>query len=159
MFPYQDPSLSPQERVRDLLSRMTAEEKIGMLSAHGNAVERLGIGEWCIGTETARGIVNRDPAEPTTVFPQPIGMAASFDKPMMFMIGKTAGREARAYYNEKKNTGLMLWGPTVDLSRDPRWGRNEECYGEEPCLTGQMTAQYTLGLKGEESVRATIPTL
>ena len=159
MYPFQDPALSTAERVRDLLSRLTAEEKIGMLTTQNLAVERLGIGEWLIGTEVARGLVNREPSETTTVFPQPIGMAASFDKGMMYEIGRTAGREARAYYNEKKNTGLMLWGPTVDLSRDPRWGRNEECYGEDPCLTGEMSAAYTRGLRGEEAVWATIPTL
>ena len=159
MLPFQDVSLSVQARVEDLLSRLTAEEKIHMLSAHGCAVERLGVKEWHIGTEAARGIVNRDPSEPTTVFPQPIGMAASFDQPLLYEIGKTAGREARAYYNEKKTSGLMLWGPTVDLSRDPRWGRNEECYREDPCLTGALAAQYTLGLRGEEQVWATIPTL
>ena len=159
MYPFQDPALSPAERVRDLLSRLTTEEKIGMLSTLNLPVERLGIGGWSIGTEVARGLVNREPSETTTVFPQPIGMAASFDKSMMYEIGKTAGREARAFYNEKKDTGLMLWGPTVDLSRDPRWGRNEECYGEDPCLTGEMSAAYTRGLRGEEKVWATIPTL
>ncbi len=159
MLPFQNPKLSPADRVRDLLSRLTVEEKIGMLSTHNLPVERLGIGEWNIGTEIARGLVNRDPSETSTVFPQPIGMAASFDKELLYEVGKTAGREARAYYNEKQNTGLMLWGPTVDLSRDPRWGRNEEGYGEDPCLTGAMSAQYTRGLRGEGKVWATIPTL
>lgn len=159
MFPFQDNTLTPQERVTDLLSRLTIEEKIGLLSTHNLPIERLGIGEWYVGQEIARGLVNREPENPTTVFPQPIGMAASFDKAMMREIGKVAGREARAYYNEKKNGGLMVWGPTVDLGRDPRWGRNEECYGEDPCLTGEMAAQYTLGLRGEEQVWATIPTL
>ena len=88
-------------------------------------------------------------------------MAASFDKDMMYQIGLTAGREARAYYNQgDKKGGLMVWGPTVDLSRDPRWGRTEECYGEDPFLTGELSAMYTKGLKGEdEKIWATIPTL
>ena len=158
-YPFQDPALSPQQRVADLLGRLTTEEKIGFLSTHNHAVERLGIGEWFVGHEIARGLVNREPENPSTVFPQPIGMAASFDREMMREIGQTAGREARAYYNERKKGGLMVWGPTVDLSRDPRWGRTEECYGEDPCLTGEMAAQYTLGLRGEGSVWATIPTL
>ena len=159
MFPFQDQSLTPKERAADLLSRLTLDEKIGLLSTHNHAIERLGIAEWYIGHEIARGLVNREPENPSTVFPQPIGMAASFDKDMMREIGRTAGREARAYYNERKNGGLMVWGPTVDLSRDPRWGRNEECYGEDPCLTGAMAAQYTLGLRGDEEIFATLPTL
>jgi beta-glucosidase len=72
MYPFQDPALSTAERVRDLLSRLTTEEKIGMLTTQNLAVERLGIGEWLIGTEVARGLVNREPSETTTVFPQPI---------------------------------------------------------------------------------------
>ena len=159
MYPFEDVSLSLEARVSDLLSRLTLEEKIGFLSTHQYAVPRFGIGEWYVGHEIARGLVNREQEKPSTVFPQPIGMAASFDPEMMYKIGLTAGREARAYYNESKRGGLMVWGPTVDLSRDPRWGRNEECYGEDPFLTGEMTIAYTKGLRGEASVSATIPTL
>ena len=159
MYPYEDPALSAWERATDLLGRLTLDEKIGLLSTHNQPVERLGIGEWFVGQEIARGLVNREQENPTTVFPQPLGMAASFDTEMMYRIGLVAGREARAYYNERKNGGLMVWGPTVDLSRDPRWGRTEECYGEDPCLTGEMSAMYTKGLRGEERVWATIPTL
>ncbi len=159
MYPFQNQELNAEERVRDLLARLTLEEKIGLLSTHQSPVERLGIGEWYVGHEIARGLVNREQEDPSTVFPQPIGMAASFDPDMMYEIGKTAGREARAYYNEKKKGGLMVWGPTVDLSRDPRWGRNEECYGEDPYLTGEMTIAYTKGLRGDGKVYATIPTL
>lgn len=159
MYPFQDKTLSAQERVRDLLERLTLEEKIAFLSTYEPPVERLGIGEWYIGQEVARGLVNREPDAPSTVFPQPIGLAATFDKALMREIGRTAAREARAYYNERKNSGLMVWGPTVDLCRDPRWGRTEECYGEDPCLTGEMAAMYTKGLRGDETVWATIPTL
>ncbi len=159
MFPFQNPKLSADERVQDLLQRLTLDEKIGLLSTHQFPVERLGIGEWYVGHEIARGLVNREQENPSTVFPQPIGMAASFDPEMMYEIGKTAGREARAYYNERKKGGLMVWGPTVDLTRDPRWGRNEECYGEDPFLTGEMSIAYTKGLRGDGDVYATIPTL
>lgn len=159
MYPFQNPQQSADERIRDLLSRLTLEEKIGFLSTHHSPVERLGIGEWHIGQEVARGLVNREPEKPVTVFPQPIGMAASFDKDMMYEIGKTAARESRAYYNQNRTSGLMVWGPTVDLNRDPRWGRLEECYGEDPCLTGEMAAAYTLGLRGEGRIYMTIPTL
>lgn len=159
MFPFRDPKLSADDRVKDLLTRLSIDEKIGLLCTHQLQVERLGIGEWYVGHEIARGLVNREEDKPSTVFPQPIGMAASFDPEMMLEIGKTAAREARAYYNENKNCGLMVWGPTVDLSRDPRWGRNEECYGEDPFLTGEMSIAYTMGLRGNEQVYATIPTL
>ncbi|MDE5564504.1 MAG: glycoside hydrolase family 3 C-terminal domain-containing protein [Oscillospiraceae bacterium] len=159
MYPFESPALDTRKRVDDLLSRLTIDEKIGLLSTHNQPIERFGIGEWFVGHEIARGLVNREPENPSTVFPQPLGMAASFDKDMMLAIGQTAAREARAYYNERKNGGLMVWGPTVDLSRDPRWGRTEECYGEDPCLTGEMTAQYTKGLRGDGNVWATIPTL
>lgn len=159
MYPFQNSALKAEERVQDLLSRLTLDEKIGMLSTHQQPVERLGIGEWFVGHEIARGLVNREEDKPSTVFPQPIGMAASFDKEMMLVIGETAGREARAYYNEHKKGGLMVWGPTVDLSRDPRWGRTEECYGEDPFLTGEMSIAYTKGLRGDGKVAATIPTL
>ena len=156
---FRDPTLSPAARVRDLLSRLTLEEKISMLSTHAPAIERLGIREWYIGQEIARGMVNREEDCPTTVFPQPIGMAASFDRDMMRQIGETAGRECRVYYNTWPHGRLMVWGPTVDLCRHPLWGRVEECYGEDPVLAGELAAAYTLGLRGKESVWATIPTL
>ncbi len=159
MFPYQNPELTADERATDLLSRLTLDEKIGMLSTHQQPVERLGVEEWYVGHEIARGLVNREEENSSTVFPQPIGMAASFDPEMMLEIGKTAGREARAYYNERKKGGLMVWGPTVDLSRDPRWGRNEECYGEDPFLTGEMTIAYTIRLRKKKNIYTTIPTL
>ncbi len=159
MFPFQNPSLPDSDRVQDLLTRLTINEKIGLLSTHQMPVERLNIGEWFVGHEIARGLVNREADKPSTVFPQPIGMAASFDPDMMYEIGKTAAREARAYHNEHRRGGLMVWGPTVDLSRDPRWGRNEECYGEDPFLTGEMTIAYTKGLRGDDRICATIPTL
>ncbi len=159
MHPFENPALDVRQRVNDLLSRLTIDEKIGLLSNHNQPVERLGIGEWFVGQEIARGLVNREPDKPSTVFPQPLGMAASFDKDMMFAIGQTAAREARAYYNEHKNGGLMMWGPTVDLSRDPRWGRTEECYGEDPFLTGEMAAKFTKGLRGDGKIWATVPTL
>ncbi len=159
MLPFRNPELSDAERADDLVSRLTLDEKIGFLSTHNLPVERLGIGEWYVGCEIARGLVNRSEDKPSTVFPQPMGMSASFDPEMMLEIGKTAAKEARAYYNADPKGGLMVWGPTVDLARDPRWGRNEECYGEDPFLTGEMSIAYTKGLRGDGKVAATIPTL
>ncbi|MCI7768672.1 MAG: glycoside hydrolase family 3 C-terminal domain-containing protein [Oscillospiraceae bacterium] len=159
-LPYLDESLSYKERVDDLLSRLTLDEKINMLSTHHHSIERLGIKEWFIGTECARGYVTHDNDRPSTVFPQPIGMASMFDDELMEKIGEIAGNEFRAYYNRDGKGGLMIWGPTVDMERDPRWGRTEEAYGEDPFLTGKMTAAYTRGLRGDDpKVVKTIPTL
>ncbi|MGN1089780.1 MAG: glycoside hydrolase family 3 protein, partial [Huintestinicola sp.] len=136
------------ERVKDLLSRLTLDEKIDMLSGHQKAVERLGISEWYIGTEVARGFVSREDGQVSTVTPQPIGMASTFDKELMYKLGEIAGKDAR-YYHHKNPTGkLMLWGPTVDPERNPLWGRNEEAYGEDTCLAGEMTREYTAGMAG-----------
>lgn len=136
------------ERVKDLLSRLTLDEKIDMLSGHQKAVERLGISEWYIGTEVARGFVSREDGQISTVTPQPVGMASTFDKELMYKLGEIAGKDAR-YYHHKKPTGkLMLWGPTVDPERNPLWGRNEEAYGEDTCLAGEMTREYTAGMAG-----------
>ncbi len=159
-FPFRDPSLPFETRVKDLLSRLTTEEKAYMLSSHMKAVPRLGIEEWFVGTEAARGYVGRTDDEVSTVFPQPIGLASTFDTELMLKLGEIAGNEARYYYQKKGNTALMLWGPTVDMERDPRWGRTEEAYGEDPFLTGKMSAAYTVGLAGtDEKYMKTIPTL
>ena len=159
-YPFRDSSLPVNERLADLLARLTISEKANMLSSHMAAVPRLGIGEWYVGTEVARGYVGRTDEEISTVFPQPIGMASMFDPELMYRIGEIAGNEARFYYQKKQNSGLMLWGPTVDMERDPRWGRTEEAYGEDPFLTGEMTKAYTKGMAGEdEFYLKTVPTL
>lgn len=160
MQDFRNPKLPLKERVRDLLSRLTVEEKIGLLSTHQLPVERLGIGEWSVGQEVARGYVSRDPEEPSTVFPQPIGLASTFDPNLMEQLGEIAGEEARFYHRKDPKGHLMLWGPTVDPERDPRWGRTEEGYGEDPFLIGEMTTAYTQGMAGNDPVyRRTIPTL
>lgn len=160
MWKFQDTSLPMEERVQDLLAHLTLAEKIGLLSTHQLPIPRLDIGEWYIGTEVARGYVSRDPEEPSTVFPQPIGMASTFDPSLMYQLGEIAGEEARFYQRKDPKSHLMLWGPTVDPERDPRWGRTEEGYGEDPFLIGEMTAAYTQGMAGEDPVyRRTIPAL
>ncbi len=159
-YPFNDAALPIDERVRDLVSRLTVEEKIGMLTTRQKAVPRLGIGEWHIGAEVARGYVSRRPDSPTTVLPQPIGMSGMFDPDLMEKLGEIAGTEARILNSRDPRTHLMLWGPTVDACRDPRWGRNEESYGEDPYLTGQMSAAYTRGMAGDNpKYMRTIPTL
>lgn len=157
---FRDSSLPMKERVSDLLGKLTPEEKMSMLSCHMPAVPRLGIGEWYVGTEVARGYVGRDTGEVSTVFPQPIGMASMFDPDLMYELGVIAGNEARYHYQNNPNGKLMLWGPTVDMERDPRWGRTEEAYGEDPFLTGEMSKAFTKGMAGDDPVwLKTVPTL
>lgn len=145
----------------EITAGLTAEEKIHFLSTHHFACERIGAEEFYIGTEVARGYVGREPEKVSTVFPQPIGLAATFDRELMQSLGGIAGKESRAYYNRDGKGGLMLWGPTVDMERDPRWGRNEEAYGEDVMLAGELTAAYTLGMAGitEDGHYMTVPTL
>ncbi len=159
-YPFRDPSLALDKRVDDLVSRLTLDEKISMLTTWQKAVPRLGIDDWHIGAEVARGYVSRNPEKPTTVFPEPIGLAATFDPELMEKLGEIAGREARILHSQNPKTNLMLWGPTVDACRDPRWGRNEEGYGEDPFLTGTLSKAYTLGMAGRDpKYMRTVPTL
>lgn len=166
-FKFQDSSLPVDERVKALLNELTLDEKLQLITTCQKAIPRLGIAACRIGTEAARGLVCRSSSDdevdfgetPTTVFPQPFGLAASFDPDLMHEIGVIASEEARAYSNEKKSS-LFLWAPTVDLERDPRWGRTEEGYGEDPFLTGAMAAAYTKGMYGTDKRHArVIPTL
>ena len=159
-YPFKDTRLPLEERLRDLIARLTVDEKINMLTTWQKGVKRLGIEDWHIGAEVARGYVSRRPEVTTTVFPQPIGMAGMFDPDMMRKLGEIAGIEARILHSRNPRTNLMLWGPTVDACRDPRWGRNEESYGEDPFLTGQMTIAYTKGMAGDDpKYLRTVPTL
>lgn len=149
-YPFRNIELSLAERVNDFISRLSIEEKAGFVSSNQIEIKRLGVLEWHVGCEIARGYVGRTPDEPSTVLPQPIGMAAMFDTDLMYQLGELAGNETRVYYQKNKNGKLMLFGPTVDMERDPRWGRTEEAYGEDPYLTGKMSAAFTRGLKGED---------
>lgn len=166
-FKFQDSSLPIDERVKALLKELTTDEKLTLLTTNQKAIPRLGIAACKIGTEAARGLVCRSSSDdeidfgeaPSTVFPEPFGLAASFDPDLMHEIGVIAAEEARAYNKEKKSS-LFLWAPTVDLERDPRWGRTEEGYGEDPYLTGSMAAAYTKGMYGTNKKHArVIPTL
>ncbi|MDE6733588.1 MAG: glycoside hydrolase family 3 C-terminal domain-containing protein [Oscillospiraceae bacterium] len=166
-FKFQYTTLPIDERVKALLKELTLDEKLLLITRRQEAIARLGIKALKIGTEAARGLVSRseDGADvlfgeaPTTVFPEPFGLAATFDPDLMHEIGVVAGTEARIYNREGKSS-LFLWAPTVDLERDPRWGRTEEGYGEDPFLTGAMTAAYTKGMYGTDKKHAcVIPTL
>ena len=161
-YRFLDGSLSFDERTAALLDELTLDEKLSLLTTHMHAVPRLGIKELWIGAEVARGLVCRDNKNgelPTTVFPEPFGLAATFDTDVMRRMGEVTGIETRICRN-KGRASLFVWGPTVDLERDPRWGRTEEGYGEDPCLTGTLAAAYTLGMAGDdEKYRRVIPTL
>lgn len=149
-----------KQRANELISKMTLDEKLSMLTTGHAPIERLGLSPYYIGTEVARGYVGRSKERLSTVFPQPVGLASTFDRELLNSLGEIAGTEARAYYNIEKRGGISLWGPTVDMARDPRWGRNEEAYGEDVCLTGELSAAYTKGMAGDNGrFFKTVPTL
>lgn len=155
--PLWDDSLSLEERLDYLVEELTLEEKLHSLTTSCARVERLGIMPFFLGGEAAHGIearhdqdFNRGEPEETTCFPQPIGMSATWDRALLEKIGEAVGNEARVLYQRHRDGGLCRWAPTVDMERDPRWGRNEESYGEDPFLTGKMASAYIRGMRGED---------
>lgn len=154
--PLWDNKLSVEERLDYLVNELTLEEKISCLTTGCPDIERLGIKAFYMGGEAAHGIearhdqaFNAGEPEPTTSFTQPIGMSASFDRELIKECGKAVGEEARGLYTRNGGGGLCRWAPTIDMERDPRWGRTEEAYGEDPYLTGEMCSAYIKGMKGE----------
>lgn len=149
--PFRRAELPLSERVRDLVGRLNLEEKLGLLPTRQHAIARLGIKEYRVGGEAAHGVVA--PGIPTTVFPQTLGMAMTWDRDLLYRIGEVVGTEARALYKKGEEIGgLTRWAPTVDLERDPRWGRTEEAYGEDPYLTGRLASAYIRGMQGDHPV-------
>ena len=150
--PYKDRSLPPEERAADLVSRMTLEEKTSV-SMHPSApVEALGVKAYNWWSEALHGVARNGSA---TVFPQPIGMAASFDEPLLYEVFTAVSDEARVKYRMAKENGFIrqyqgvtFWTPNINIFRDPRWGRGMETYGEDPYLTGQMGMAVVRGLQG-----------
>jgi beta-glucosidase len=154
-FSFLDPDLSTEERVNDLVSRMTLDEKISQMMNQAPAIERLGVPEYNWWSEGLHGIARAGLA---TVFPQAIGLAASWDEQMMFDVSTVISDETRAKHHEfaRKNKrflfqGLTLWSPNINIFRDPRWGRGQETYGEDPYLTGRLGVQFIKGLQGDDS--------
>jgi beta-glucosidase len=153
--PFWDVSLTNKERIDWLLSAMTIEEKLHCLSSGMEDIERLGIPGLHLGGEAAHGVEARNDqnhmgeADITTSFPQPVGMCASWDTQLIRQVGEVVGREARVVYHRHPKGGLSRWAPTVDMERDPRWGRTEEGYGEDPLLTGEMASAYIKGIQGD----------
>ena len=153
-LPYQNPSLSPEERAADLLSRLTLEEKAALMQNTSPAIPRLGIKAYDWWSEALHGVARAGLA---TVYPQAIGMGASFDDRLLHEVFTAVSDEARAKSTEfskngglKRYQGLTFWTPNVNIFRDPRWGRGQETYGEDPYLTGQMGMAVVRGLQGPE---------
>src|ERR1700712_2512285 len=146
-------SVAPMEaRVTDMLMRLTITEKIGLLGYRSKAVPRLGIPAYNWWNEALHGVARAGSA---TVFPQAIGMAASFDDRLLQACGDAISTEARAKYNlasgaglHQQYMGLTFWSPNINLFRDPRWGRGQETYGEDPFLTGTMGSAFVKGIQG-----------
>ncbi|MDS0139601.1 MULTISPECIES: glycoside hydrolase family 3 C-terminal domain-containing protein [unclassified Amycolatopsis] len=157
--PFRDPSLPLATRIDDLLSRLTADEKISLLHQYQPAIPRLGIGVFKTGTEALHGVAWSTDYDNSgavvkadgTVFPQAIGLATSWDPALVKQVGAAVGQEARGF-NARNPTlwGLNLWAPVVNLLRDPRWGRNEEGYSEDPYLTGEFAKAYGHGMQGDD---------
>ena len=145
--PFRDPSRSSGERADDLLGRLTDPEKVAMLHQHSPAVGWLGLAEFSTGTEALHGAAWRGPA---TVFPQAVGLGATWDSALLADVGEAAAREVRAQHDADPIVSLNVWAPVVNLLRDPRWGRNEEGYAEDPWLTAVLGTAYCRGLRGDD---------
>ena len=156
-LPYQNPNLSAEERANDLVQRLTLEEKAALMQNNSPAIPRLGIRPYEWWNEALHGVARAGLA---TVFPQTIGMAASFNDPLVYEVFTAASDEARAKNHDfnnrgeyKRYQGLTMWTPNVNIFRDPRWGRGQETYGEDPYLTSRMGVAVVNGLQGPDSAK------
>lgn len=154
-LPYQDASLSPEERAADLVQRLTLEEKVSLMQNNSSAVPRLGIKPYEWWNEALHGVARNGLA---TVFPQAIGMGAAFNDSLLHVVFTAVSDEARAKNHiarrdssYKRYEGLTFWTPNINIFRDPRWGRGQETYGEDPYLTGQLGMAVVRGLQGPEN--------
>ena len=157
-YPFRDPHLSLPTRISDLLSRLTLAEKVSLLHQYEPAIPRLGIPGFKTGTEALHGIawsndLNNNGNVVTangTVFPQAVGLASTWDPALIRQVGNAVGQEARGFNAQNPAVwGLNLWAPVTNLLRDPRWGRNEEGYSEDPYLTAQIATAYGSGIEGD----------
>ena len=151
-YPYQDKKLPAEQRAADLLGRLTLEEKASLTMHASPAIPRLGIKQYNWWSEALHGIARNGSA---TVFPQPIGMASSFDENLIEEVFTAASDEARVKYlatadKVRSYQGLTFWTPNINIFRDPRWGRGMETYGEDPFLTGRLGMAVVRGLQGSE---------
>jgi beta-glucosidase len=152
--PYKNPDLPAEKRAADLVSRMKLEEKVLQMQNSAPALERLGIPAYDWWNEALHGVARAGQA---TVFPQAIGLAATWDTDLMHRVADVISTEARAKYNEairnndhSRYHGLTFWSPNINIFRDPRWGRGQETYGEDPFLTGRLAVEFIRGLQGAD---------
>jgi beta-glucosidase len=152
--PFKNPSLPVERRVNDLISRMTLEEKVSQMMNGSRAIERLGVPDYDWWNEGLHGVARAGYA---TVFPQSIGLAATWDAPLLHSIADVVSTEARAKYNDfvrrgerGRYKGLTFWSPNINIFRDPRWGRGQETYGEDPYLTSLLGVAFVKGLQGDD---------
>jgi beta-glucosidase len=153
-YKYMDTALPVEQRVDDLIGRMTLEEKVSQMRDHATAIPRLGVPKYDWWNEGLHGVAFAGYA---TNFPQVIGMAATWDTNLVHRMGDTISTEARAKYNQAMREdhhemffGLTFWAPNINIFRDPRWGRGQETYGEDPFLTGRMGVAFVTGLQGDD---------
>jgi beta-glucosidase len=147
-YPFQNPDLPLETRVNDLVSRFTLDEKIDLMPQYQAEIPRLGVAKYKHGTEAAHGVAWLGEA---TTFPQPIGLACTWDTELLARVGSVIGDEARGFFRrDPAINGLTLWAPTVDMERDPRWGRTEEAYGEDPHLVGKLASALIRGIQGPD---------
>ncbi|MFF2125978.1 glycoside hydrolase family 3 C-terminal domain-containing protein [Streptomyces olivochromogenes] len=144
--PFRDPQLPFAKRIDDLLARLTLDERIAFLHQYAPAVERLGVAAFRTGQEALHGVAWMGPA---TVFPQAVGLGATWNDELVRRVGEAVSAEVRAMRARDDRVGLNVWSPTVNLLRHPLWGRNEEGYSEDPKLTSAIATAYTRGLRGD----------
>jgi beta-glucosidase len=149
---YRDPSKPQEQRIADLIGRLTLEEKAAQLNHLNAGVPRLNIPMWGGWNQTLHGVWSK---EPTTLFPAPIAMGATWDPALVHTVADAMSDEARALYNAKADGprskhGLVYRSPVINVSRNPLWGRIQEVFSEDPYLTGRMAVAYVKGLQGDD---------
>src|SRR6185312_13185665 len=150
---FYDPKLPGQKRVEDLVSRLNLEEKVALMQMASPSVPRLGIAPYHWWTEALHGMTH----DTATVFPQAIGLSATWDPELHFKVATAISTEGRAKNFEYREqnifdamTGLDFWSPNVNIFRDPRWGRGQETYGEDPYLSGRFAIAFVKGIQGDD---------
>jgi beta-glucosidase len=152
-FPYMNPNLSPEQRAVDLVHRMTLAEKASQMQNNSVTIPRLNVPAYQWWSEALHGVINQG----VTEYPEPIGLAATFDAPEIHRMATQIGIEGRIKHVQDTRTGhtgigggLDFWSPNLNIFRDPRWGRGQETYGEDPFLTGRMGVAYVTGMQGDD---------